>query len=240
MGTEKAFPEDEVVFKTAIQSEDAASVMNKLIYEKRFGSQTQIEVVVPFGWQEGAADSQDPGRWTGGVGDVAIGLKRVLFHDLGVGSIVSFTFETILPTGEELRGFGKGHAVIEPFLTVGQLLPADAFLQLQTGVEIPTDNEAGEKEGLFRVAAGRTFAAGGEWGRAWSPMVEVLGGWELDDRSSLAWDILPEIQVSLNERQHILANFGVRVPLTKTEGRHPQFLFYILWDWFDGGFFEGW
>ena len=52
LGTEKAFPEDEYYLETTVGTDDAGSVMNKFIYEKRFGSQTQIELVVPFGWQE--------------------------------------------------------------------------------------------------------------------------------------------------------------------------------------------
>ena len=245
LGTEKAFPEDEYVVKSTIGTGDAGSVMNKLIYEKRFGSQTQIEIVAPFGWQEvfpegdllgGPAPS---GEWTGGVGDLAIGVKRVLFHDLGMGTITSFTFETILPTGNEAKGFGKGYTVFEPFLTLGQLLPAGAFFQIQTGVEIPTDRDQGENEGLFRMALGRTFTSGGEWGRAFSPMVEFLTGWELDGGKPV-WDIMPEMHFTLNQRQHIMANIGVRFPLTEREGRDPQIQLLFLWDWFDGGLFEGW
>ena len=113
LGTEKAFPEDEVVMKTTVGTGDAGSVMNKLIYEKRFGSQTQIEVVVPFGWQESFLNEdlrvpRPSGDWAGGVGDLAIGLKRVLFHNLGMGTITSFTFETILPTGNEDEGLREG------------------------------------------------------------------------------------------------------------------------------------
>jgi hypothetical protein len=219
--------------------------MNKFIYEKRFGSQTQIEIVAPFGWMETTpeaylADETGPAsEWAGGVGDLAIGLKRVLFHDLGVGSIVSFTAEAILPTGNEAKGFGKGYTVFEPFVTYGQLLPNDAFLQVQTGVELPTDTEKGENEGLLRLALGKTFTVGGEWGRAISPMVEFLGAKELDGGTA-AWDIMPEVHFTLNQRQHIMANVGVRFPLTETEGRDPQIMFLLLWDWFDGGLFEGW
>ena len=38
----------------------------------------------------------------------------------------------------------------------------------------------------------------------------------------------------------LLANVGVRFPLTQTEGRNPRVEFLLLWDWFDGGLFEGW
>jgi len=238
LGTEKAFPEDEVVLKNTIGTEDAGAVDHKLIYEKRFGSQTQIELVVPFGWHEGSDELGPTGEWTGGLGDVAIGIKRVLFHNLGMGSIVSFTFETILPTGDEDEGWGKGFTVFEPFVTWGQFLPLGAFLQIQTGVELPTSSEA-ENEGLFRAAVGRTFNVGGQWGRAFSPMVEFLGAKELEGGTAV-WDIMPELHFTLNQRQHIMANVGVRVPLTETEGRNPRFEFLLLWDWFDGGLFEGW
>lgn len=240
LGTEKAYPEDEAVFKTTVDTEGAGSVMNKLIYEKRFGARTQIELVVPFGWKERTDEAGPNGGWAGGISDVAIGLKRVLFHNISSGSIASFTIEAILPTGDENEDFGKGFTVFEPFITFGQLLPFEAFVQMQTGVEIPAESDKGEKEGLFRVALGKTFSSGGEWGRAWSPMVEFLGARELGDDAVTVWDILPQMQVTLNQRQHIMANLGVRLPLTETEGRDAQLVFYLLWDWFDGGFLEGW
>lgn len=235
--TEKAFPEDEAVVKASVGD---GEVSNKLVYEKRFGPLTQIEVVVPFGWKESVTDdlsNPDDGGWKGGIGDVAVGIKRVLFHSLSSGTIFSFTGEAILPTGDP--DFGKGYTVLEPFLTLGQFLPHDAFVQLQTGLEIPTSSD-GENEGFWRVALGRTFTSGGEWGRAWSPMVEVLGARAFEDEATTRWDLVPQVQVALNTRQHILANFGVRFPVNDTDTRDPQLLFYVLWDWFDGGFFEGW
>ena len=54
------------------------------------------------------------------------------------------------------------------------------------------------------------------------------------------WDIMPEIQVTLSPRQHIRADIGVRTPITDTADRNPQIYFYILWDWADGHFWNGW
>jgi len=51
---------------------------------------------------------------------------------------------------------------------------------------------------------------------------------------------VPQFQVTLNTRQHIMANFGVRIPLDKPGTRSTQFAFYLLWDWFDGGLRDGW
>ena len=239
LATEKAFPEDEVVMKTAIGTEAAGSVMHKLIYEKRFGPTTQIEVVAPFGWHELSGDAGPAGEWVGGFGDLAIGVKQVLFHNMGIGSIASFTFETILPTGDESEDYGKGYTIFEPFVTFGQLLPLGSFVQIQTGVEIPTDTDHA-REGLFRIAMGKTFNVGGEWGRAISPMVEFLAAKEFEDDATAVWDIMPEVHFTLNQRQHIMANVGVRMPLTEREGREPEIHFLLLWDWFDGGLFDGW
>jgi len=53
-------------------------------------------------------------------------------------------------------------------------------------------------------------------------------------------DLLPQVQSTLNTRQHIMANVGVRFPVNNTEGRGTQVAFYLLWEWFDGGLFDGW
>jgi mono/diheme cytochrome c family protein len=232
--TEKAYPEDELVFTTVFALEGAGAWMNEFVYEKRFGARNQWEIAVPFGVRERAT-----GEWTGGMGDIAVGAKRALFHSLASGTIFSAAGEIILPTGDEDDGFGAGTAIFEPFLALGQLLPADAFVQLQAGAEFPFDRDRAEDEGFWRAVIGRTWTEG-RWGRAWSPMVELLGSRELSGGPGAQWDVLPQVQVTLNTRQHVMANIGVRVPLNQRDTRQTELWIYLLWDWFDGGFFEGW
>jgi hypothetical protein len=116
------------------------------------------------------------------------------------------------------------------------MLPGEAFVQAQTGLELPG---SGAKEGFWRAALGRTFVQG-RFGRSWSPMVEVLGARDLEADASTHWDVVPQMQVSLSRRQHILINAGVRIPVNDRDGRSTQVLTYFLWDWFDGGLLEGW
>jgi hypothetical protein len=52
--------------------------------------------------------------------------------------------------------------------------------------------------------------------------------------------MVPQVQITLNTRQHIRLNVGLRVPLNETSERSTEFVVYLLWDWFDGGFFDGW
>ena len=48
------------------------------------------------------------------------------------------------------------------------------------------------------------------------------------------------MQVSLSIFQHVLLDVGVRVPVNERETRSKAVMAYLLWDWFDGGFFELW
>jgi ribosomal protein S2 len=48
------------------------------------------------------------------------------------------------------------------------------------------------------------------------------------------------MQVTLNRRQHIMINVGVRIPVNERANRSTQVITYFLWDWFDGGLLDGW
>ncbi|MGD8427424.1 MAG: cytochrome c [Balneolaceae bacterium] len=232
--TEKAYPEDEAVVSSSIDVEGEGSVMNKIVYEKRIGARNQFELVVPFGFR------QDPGgNWNGGqLGDLALGFKRALYHNFSSGTIFSVTGEVILPTGDRLTGFGKGTTIIEPFLSFGQILPANSFVQFQGGMELPLLRDKATEEAFWRGLIGSSISQGA-WGRTWSPMVEFLGARELESGAQTQWDIVPQMQVTLNKRQNIMLNVGVRMPLDDPS-RDTQLMVYFLWDWFDGGLFEGW
>ncbi|HSL68912.1 MAG TPA: c-type cytochrome [Longimicrobiales bacterium] len=231
--TEKAYPEDEAVSTLSIDDAQRR-VVNELVYERRFGASTQFELKIPFGGQE-----QSPANeWRGGLGDLVLGVKQVLHHNLEWGTILSVGAELQAPTGSTSTGMGVNTWVAEPFVAFGKALPRDAFVQLLAEAELPSNESQAEREAGLRAVFGRTFTAG-TWGRTWTPMLEVLVARELESGAELEWDLVPQLQVSLSTRQHVLGNVGVRFPVTET-GRPTQFLFYILWDWFDGGFFDGW
>ena len=71
-------------------------------------------------------------------------------------------------------------------------------------------------------------------------MIEVLASRDIESGADIEWDLVPQFQVTLNTRQHVMANFGLRIPTEDEPGRETQFVFYLLWDWFDGGVLEGW
>ena len=232
--TEKAFPEDETVFNLRLDTDDSKAVIFETLYEKRFGPRGMAEVKVPVGRRESPQD----GDTNFGVGDVALGYKYALYHDLERGNAFSVGGEVILPTGREEDGFGSGSAILEPYAAYVQLLPGDAFLQAQALGEFALGGPA-EDEVALRAVLGKTFTEG-EFGRAWSPMVELLASRELGSGSGTTLDLVPQLQIALNTRQHILLNVGVRIPVGNKQDREPQIAMYLLWDWFDGGFRDGW
>lgn len=231
--TEKAFPESEAVLTTSVGTGPHGSVTNEILYEKRFGPRNQLEVAVPLALSESA------GGWNRGMGDVAVAIKRAVYHSLQRGTIVSVAGEVVLPTGKESLGLGKGVTVFEPFVALGQILPRNAFVHAQAGAEVPADRDKAEPEAFWRAAFGTTFEQA-NFGRAWSPMVELLGARELEAGRPVQWDAVPQVQITLNQRQHLMINVGVRIPVTGRDERRATVITYFLWDWFDGGLRDGW
>ncbi len=233
--TEKAFPEDEIVTDFAFNAEGNAGITNKNVYEKRLGARGQLDVIMPFKFQD-----PGDGNWDSGVGDLVAGYKHVLASSLRTGSIISLAGEVVFATGDADRELGKGVNVFEGFASYGQLLPKNSFLHFQSGIELPTDTDKANRAVFWRTVLGKTFAADKGLGRQWSPMIELLADREFADGEKVNWDIVPQFQVTLNRRQHLRANFGIRFPMNDFGPRTTQVLFYLMWDTFDGGLRDGW
>jgi hypothetical protein len=92
---------------------------------------------------------------------------------------------------------------------------------------------------FWRVAVGRTFEPN-RFGRLWTPMLEALAARPLVSAAGIEWDLLPGAQVTLNTRQHVRLAGGVRLPVTQTHERRKSVIVYLLWDWYEGGLFQGW
>lgn len=240
LNTEKAYPEDEVVLSSAANATGPGAETSHVIYEQRFGIKNQLEVDVPL------AFAQQNGNWYGGPGDTSIGIKRVMFskltsgEGLGAGTIFSLQGNVVAPTGNSRRGLGAGTTSFETFAEAGQLFRSNTFLQFQGGAILPADTRKSPQSTFWYTTIGQMFEQGYGLGRIWSPMFEILGSRDLIDRAKTAWDVVPQMQVTLSRRQHLRASGGVRIPVNDTAGRPVQVQFYILWDWQEGSFLHGW
>ncbi len=233
--TEKAFPEDEYVLTSNINTKGAGEVSGELIYEKRFGVKNQLEFAAPYSFLERSSN-----KWVGGIGDLVLGYKRALFSTLKTGTILSLQGEVAMPTGNKSKDLGTGVTIFETFAAMGQLLPGNTFAHIQTGFELPTDTTKKPNAFFWRTAFGKSFTQNGKVGRMWTPIVEFLADRDLVSGEKTNWDIVPEMQVTLNKRQHVRLGIGVRTPMNNTAGRSTQLAIYALWDFFDGGLRAGW
>jgi len=232
--TEKAFPENEAVLTTSISRSGGASIGNQFLFERRVGKRGQYEVAVPL-----EVRHDDNGGWRRGLGDIAVAYKHALYDSAPRGSIVSAGSEFVFPTGKETEGLGGGEKIVELFGTVSQALPRDWFLHGHAGLERPLAVDGAHNESFWRGAVGRSIFQD-RWNRAWTPMIELLGAREHAPGEHAEWDVVPQVQVSLSRRQHVLLNAGLRVPVNERSDRGKTLMFYLLWDWFDGGLFTGW
>ncbi len=235
--TEKAFPEDELVLTGVVETHGPGSFMNHLVYEKRFGARGQLELDAPFGFTNRPGSS-----WAGGLGDISVAWKNVIFSSLSSGTILSGLAGIVLPTGNVPLGFGSGTTAFEGSLLGGQLLPARSFIQYQGLIEIPTQLAVAQRAAAWSAVLG-TSVPFTEITRLWSPMVEVTGARDLVNGAPTLWTVIPQMQVTLSALQHVRANVGVNIPVTERSTNHVQIMAYLLWDTFDGPinqFWHGW
>jgi hypothetical protein len=71
-------------------------------------------------------------------------------------------------------------------------------------------------------------------------MVELVADRDLVSGATINWDVIPQMQIPINKRMHILGNIGFLIPASNTANRPKLVMFYVLWDWVDGSLRQGW
>lgn len=231
--TDKAFPESEWVLTSSVDTKGSHDSQTGLTYERRLSARNQVEFVIPF-----AVAHEPSGAANRGIGDLGFALKHVMFASRS--SIFSLQGEITTPTGNSDKGLGGGVTVVEGFGAFGQRLGASSFVQGQAGAEFPTDTTRAPRAMYGRVALGSSFRQDGGYGRMWTPMFEVVADRDLESGAKTNVDVVPEMQVTINRRQHVRVGAGLQMPVSNRADRSNVFQFYVLWDWFDGGLFSGW
>jgi mono/diheme cytochrome c family protein len=234
MITEKAYPENEVVIAGSYNAHGAPAGSTSVFYERRFGTSSMIGAVVPYSYKQDSTGNH------AAFGDIALEYKRKVFDSLKKGSIFSMGGDISVPTGNRTIGTGGESTLFEIFAAYGQILPKDSFLQIQTGFELPVHPDKVPRAYYMRTAIGKTFSTENGLGRRWSPMMEIIADRDLVAGAKTNLDLAPEIQIPLSRRMHILGSIGYRIPVNNTGNRPRQLMFYLLWDFPDGGLTQGW
>lgn len=220
--TKKAFPEDEVVWKSRYTSRDGRDVRrNVLEFEKRLGKAGQglLEII-----------HEDDGSKSE-LKAVQIGYKQALNWDLERGQIVSGALLLELPTvsGEK--------PVIIPQLAFGKFLPADWLLQASARALLPTDDL---DDGALELASAVHWAWS-VWPRRIFPGIELTATVPFSARGAdkLQWTVVPQLRWGLTRGGHVALNLGMEIPLND-QPYDRRYHLNLLWDFADGSFFQGW
>lgn len=214
--TEKAFPENEVIFVPAVSHERTASARVTAIFERRLGKRAQLELALPMQSISGSGSRQN------GVGDIDIGGKYVIHADHRASRILTAGFEIRMPSGNPDRGLGAGFAAIEPYLAAGTLWH-DTYIQSQLKLELPWRRSRARRELVYNIYVGRDLAVTPD---GWTIGVELNG--ENDEVA-----VTPQLRKGLTRTGALAVALGVRVPAINREEQHTQWVGYLLWEFLE-------
>jgi mono/diheme cytochrome c family protein len=225
--TKKAFPEDEWVWKQRYTGEDGDNNWkNTLEYEFRIGERWQGVLEVTHETEGGESE----------FGHFEPGFKYVLQHDAKAGKI--FTLGANL--GVPLNSGAEWELL--PYLAFGKILNDSWILQGSGRLKASLDDwDHSSLE--FAAIAHWTHTP---WPRSVFPALEMVAevpferGSGAYRKSSVQWSVLPQVRFGLTKRGHVAINAGVELPLNDTERYDWRAYAYLIWDFADGGFFEGW
>ena len=216
--TQKAFPEDEVVWKSRLEDRDGEDVWrNVLEFEKRFGRRGQgiLELI------------EEEGELT----EVEVGWKHALTWSLEGGYLLSGGAKLAMPT--------EGNASEEfiPFLAWAQELSPKSTFQASARAVLPVDDvDAGALE-----LAGIVHYTWSDLPQHVFPALEATATapFESGDGNRVQFTVVPQVRVGLTRGGHVALNLGAEIPLSDQDYDWRAHL-TLLWDFADGGFSKGW
>ena len=221
--TKKAFPEDEVVWKTRFTGQDGDdSVKNTLELEKRFGSR----------WQGIAelAHVSEGGHDYSYVSE--LGLKYALHWDMQKQYIVSAGLVAAFPVKDD----AASNEII-PMLMGAKALSDEFVAWGSFRAKLPVDRAA-DGEAEFAAAIHWLPSV---WPRSVFPGLEFVATVPFEDNGgdSVQWTVLPQARIGLTRGGHVALNLGAELPLSDQSWDWRGYL-YLIWDFADGSFFKGW
>jgi len=212
--TKKAFPEDEIVWKSRWDVRDGEDVWrNVLEVEKRFGRRGQglLEVI-----------HEDDGT-TSEITEVEVGYKHALWWDAAAQSILSGALVVAIPTDSD-----EPEEII-PYLAYARRWSDRWVFQGSLTAVFPTD-DAGSGEAALAAAVHYAWSP---WPRRVFPGLELTAFVPYRDPGGdrVQFTVVPQLRFGLT--------LGVEVPLSD-QSWDSRWHLNLLWDFADGSFFKGW
>jgi mono/diheme cytochrome c family protein len=225
--TRKAFPEDEWVWKQRYTDQDGSNNWkNTLEYEFRVGERFQGVLEVTHESEGGHSD----------FGHFEPGFKYVLRHDLDRGFIATLGGNLGVPLN------GDAEWELLPYLAFGKLIRDEWVLQGSARLKLSledSDHSSAEFAGIVHWAHT-------PWPRNVFPALELVAevpferGTGPGRKEQVQLSAVPQVRIGLNKRGHVALNMGLELPLNDRDRHEWRAHVFLIWDFADGGFFEGW
>ena len=223
LNTIKAFPEDEVVWKSDYVVRDGDNVWENVFeLEKRVGHRGQVLVELVQSVEDGDSD----------LDKVEVGGKYVLHTDEANTSIATAGAKLEFP----VHG---GEEEFLPYLAFGRILNADFTFQGHARAKLPFDDFG---DGSFEVA-GIIHWTHSPWPRNVFPGLEVVVDIPFEDPPNTDFaevSVIPQARIGLTKGGHVALNLGVQIPVTERDRFEYVAQMNLLWDFADGPFWKGW
>jgi mono/diheme cytochrome c family protein len=225
--TKKAFPEDEWVWKQRYTGQDGDNAWkNTLEYEFRIGQRAQGVFEVTH---EIEGSQQDFGHFEPGM-------KYVLKHDSDAGFILTGAAQVGVPLNS------GAHWEFLPYLAFGKVLSQKWTLQGSGRLVLDLEDSDKSKAEFASIV----HYVPTDRGRAVFPGLELVAetpferGSGPDRAAAVQWSIIPQARIGLNKRGNIALNAGLELPLNDDYRYDWRAYVYFIWDFADGGLFDGW
>jgi mono/diheme cytochrome c family protein len=226
--TTKAFPEDEALLIPEFTKgrDGVRDWITEVAFERRVGARGQVEIGLPF-----AVHDVTDGATTGGIGDLTLAYKHVLYADLPSLTIASASLDLVVPSGDRDRHLGDGTVSFEPSLLAGKEI-RNFVIQGQILGVAPLDENRADRAVDYRFAFSYPLS---RLKRAWVPTLEleVLQNVTANQHNLF---LTPEIYKGITKRGHVAVAFGAQIPVAgDADPFDYRILAFLLWEYTDGG-----
>jgi len=115
---------------------------------------------------------------------------------------------------------------------------------LQSSARLKLDLE--DSDASSAELAGIIHWVHSEWPRNFFPGLELVAEVPFErgtgslKEDAVQFSLLPQARIGLNKRGNIALNAGVELPVNETDRYDWRAYVYFIWDFADGGLFEGW
>lgn len=199
LNTIKAFPEDEVVWKSDYVTQDGADVWQNVVeLEKRIGKRGQVLAELVHSVE---GDDSD-------LDKIELGGKYVVHTNDHNTSIATVGAKMEFPVN-------GGDEEFLPYLAFGRILNSQFTFQGHTRAKLPFDDFG---DGSLEVA-GIMHWTHSPWPRNVFPGLEVVADIPFDrgdgpNRTDFAAvSVIPQARIGLTKGGHVALNFGVKIPV---------------------------